>query len=132
VSSEPLTFRFAARADHVGAVRRAVRAYACEHAVADPDHVALAVSEVVTNAVIHAYVGAPAPGEVEVVARCIEDDGLEVDVCDEGRGMIPRVDSPGLGVGLAVVASVAQQVEIEARPTGGTRVFMVFETVNPA
>jgi anti-sigma regulatory factor (Ser/Thr protein kinase) len=132
VSSEPLTLRFPARADHVGAVRRAVCAYAREHAVADPDDVALAVSEVVTNAIIHAYVGAPAPGEIEVAARCIEDDGLEVDICDQGRGMIPRVDSPGLGVGLAVVASVAKQVEIEARPTGGTRVFMVFETVTPA
>jgi anti-sigma regulatory factor (Ser/Thr protein kinase) len=100
--------------------------------VADPADVALAVSEAVTNAIIHAYVGAPAPGEVEVVARRIEGDGLQVDVCDEGRGMTPRLDSPGLGVGLAVVASVARHVEIQARPAGGTRVFMVFQTVTPA
>jgi signal transduction histidine kinase len=75
---------------------------------------------------------APTPGEIEVVARRIEDDGLEVDVCDDGRGMTPRIDSPGPGLGLAVVASVAEHVEIEARPAGGTRVFMVFESVTPA
>jgi anti-sigma regulatory factor (Ser/Thr protein kinase) len=112
----------------LGAVRRAVSTYAHEHAVADPDDVALAVSEVVTNAIIHAYAGASAPGEIEVVARRMEDDGLEVDVCDEGRGMTPRVDSPGLGVGLAMVASVAQHLEIRPRATGGTRVCMIFET----
>jgi anti-sigma regulatory factor (Ser/Thr protein kinase) len=126
VSSKPLTFRFPARAEHIGEARRAVVEYVRRHAVADPADVGLAVSEVVTNAIIHAYVDAPAPGEIELVARRTEDAGLEVSVCDEGRGMTPRVDSPGLGVGLSVVGSVAKQVEIEARPAGGTRVLMVF------
>ena len=61
----------------------------------------VAVSEAVTNAVVHAYVDAPAPGEVEVFAKRDPDDGLEVHVSDEGRGMMPRRDSPGIGVGLA-------------------------------
>jgi anti-sigma regulatory factor (Ser/Thr protein kinase) len=84
------------------------------------------VSEAVTNAVIHAYSDAPAPGDVEVVAQRHLDDGLEVVVCDDGHGMKPRPDSPGVGVGLPLVATLAEQFEIEAREGGGTRLRMIF------
>lgn len=118
--------RFPARPEHVGPAGREVTAYARHHGVRDPDGVALAVSEAVTNAVLHAYAGAPAPGDVELVARRLAGDGLEVLVCDEGLGMVPRSDSPGLGVGLAVLASVADRVMVEGRRGGGTRVRMTF------
>ena len=59
-------------------------------------------------------------------SSAIPDNGLEIHVCDEGRGMMPRQDSPGLGVGLPIVAKLAERFKVEARPTGGTAVRMFF------
>ena len=121
-----LACRFPAHADQVARARRAVVAYAREHGAIDPDGIAVAVSEAVTNAVVHAYVDAPAPGDVEVFAWRDPDDGLEVHVSDEGRGMMPRRDSPGIGVGLPLVATLAENFQVEARLGGGTSVCMTF------
>jgi anti-sigma regulatory factor (Ser/Thr protein kinase) len=125
-----LARRFPAQADQVRLARREVEAYAREHGAVDPNGIALAVSEAVTNAVIHAYVDEP-PGDVEVFAEHHEGNGLEIQVCDDGRGMMPRSDSPGLGVGLPLVAKLAQRFRVEARPTGGTAVSMVFPVHHP-
>jgi anti-sigma regulatory factor (Ser/Thr protein kinase) len=121
-----LARRFPARADQVRLARREVEAYAREHGAVDPDGIALAVSEAVTNVVVHAYIDAPEPGDVEVFAERHPGDGLEIQVCDDGRGMTPRRDSPGLGVGLPIVARLAQRFRVEARPGGGTAVSMLF------
>ena len=85
----------------------------------------LAVSEAVTNAVVHAYVDAPRPGLVRVAAS-IEGDSLLVEVCDDGSGMMPRLDSPGLGVGLPVIADMADTLDIGNSVRGGTRLRMSF------
>ncbi len=85
----------------------------------------LAVSEAVTNAVVHAYVDAPRPGLVRIAAS-IEGSSLLVEVCDDGSGMVPRLDSPGLGVGLPVIAGVADTLDIADSPHGGTRLRMSF------
>jgi serine/threonine-protein kinase RsbW/stage II sporulation protein AB (anti-sigma F factor) len=100
-----LVRRLRAQPDQVRVIRAEVRAFAVEHGAADPNAVALAVSEAVTNAVVHAYVDAPEPGEIEVVARRTGDDCLEILVSDAGRGMLPRPDSPGVGLGLPLVAA---------------------------
>jgi anti-sigma regulatory factor (Ser/Thr protein kinase) len=121
-----LARRFPARADQVRLARRGVEAYAREHGAVDPDGIALAVSEAVTNVVVHAYIDAPEPGDVEVFAERHPGDGLEIQVCDDGRGMRPRRDSPGLGVGLPIVARLAQRFRVETRPGGGTAVSMLF------
>jgi serine/threonine-protein kinase RsbW/stage II sporulation protein AB (anti-sigma F factor) len=123
-----LARKFLARADNIGPARHEATAFARRLGAVDPEGVALAVSEAVTNAVVHAYVGAAQPGHVELVAESIPDDGMRVMVCDEGRGMKPRPDSPGAGLGLPLVASIAQRIDMEARPGGGTRVCMYFAT----
>jgi anti-sigma regulatory factor (Ser/Thr protein kinase) len=122
----PLTHRVPARPQELGSIRRSVKAYAVEHGVLDPDAVALAVSEAVSNVILHAYADADEPGDVEVIARRHLDDGLVLMVCDDGRGMKPRPDSPGLGVGLPLVATLTERFEVEARSGGGTRLSMVF------
>jgi hypothetical protein len=92
--------------------------------------VALAVSETVTNAVLHAYAGAE-PGRVSV--RCRADgERLIVEVSDEGAGVAARDDSPGIGQGLAVVGALAQTLGIASRPDGpGTVVTMSFGAAAP-
>ncbi len=116
---------FQAQASSVPLARYAVVAYAIEHGVVDPCAVALAVSEAVTNAVVHAYVDRTA-GTIEVTAQRHADDGVEITVSDDGRGVMPRPDSPGVGLGLALIASVAKQFEMTDRPQGGCRARMVF------
>jgi anti-sigma regulatory factor (Ser/Thr protein kinase) len=46
--------------------------------------------------------------------------------------MMPRSDSPGLGVGLPLVAKLANRFRVETRATGGTAVSMVFPVHDPA
>jgi anti-sigma regulatory factor (Ser/Thr protein kinase) len=129
MSSPVLERRFVARPEEIAAVRHAVRDYAERNGASNPDAIALAVTEAITNAVVHAYVDDPEPGEIEVVVeRMPEGDGIRILVCDEGRGMMPRTDSPGLGLGLPLVATLAERFEVEARAGGGTRVLMAFAT----
>lgn len=87
--------------------------------------VRLAVSEAVTNAVVHAYVNAEQPGEVRVHA-CLADDELSITVSDDGCGMVPRLDSPGLGVGLPFIAHTADTLDIDHNDAGGTELRMSF------
>ena len=85
----------------------------------------LAVSEAVTNAVMHAYVDAAQPGAVTVDAT-FEGDSLLVEVSDDGSGMMPRLDSPGLGVGLPLIADTVDTLDIGNSPRGGTVLRMSF------
>jgi serine/threonine-protein kinase RsbW/stage II sporulation protein AB (anti-sigma F factor) len=121
-----LVRRLRAQPDQVRVIRAEVMAFAVAHGASDPNAVALAVSEAVTNAVVHAYVDAPEPGEIEVIAERVGEDCIEILVCDEGRGMLPRHDSPGVGLGLPLVATLAESFEVQARAGGGTQVRMAF------
>ena len=87
--------------------------------------IALAVTEATTNAVLHAYRDTDEPGMVTVTAER-EDDHVCLYVRDEGSGLAPRVDSPGLGLGLGLIAQVADSADVRAPETGGTEVVMRF------
>ena len=107
-------------------VRYAVRDALADAAVnlADVD---LAVSEAVTNVVVHAYRDrdpADGPGRVRV-ALTVDDDAICVVVDDDGVGLRPRTDSPGLGIGLPLIASLCDMLELEHRDDG-TRIHMRF------
>lgn len=117
-----------ARPDVVGVLRRATVAYAdglgADRSVCDA--VALAVSEALNNAVVHAYVDVDT-GPVHVEAWDDHAGSLVVRVTDEGLGMVPRPDSPGLGLGLSLMAQMADDVQVASRPEStGTIVSMRF------
>jgi serine/threonine-protein kinase RsbW len=107
--------------------RRAVidwaRRYVEDRAVLND--IALAVTEATTNAVLHAYRDRAEPGTVTVTAERI-DDHVCLYVRDQGSGLAPRVDSPGLGLGLGLIAQVADSADVRAPETGGTEVVMRF------
>ena len=117
----------------VGQLRRRAAAFASGmDATAEMIYaVTVAVSETVTNAVIHAYAGRE-PGPVRM--RCRADDGrLVIEVADEGAGIGVRDDSPGIGHGLAMVGAVARSLEIASRADGpGTVVTMSFAPSAPS
>jgi serine/threonine-protein kinase RsbW/stage II sporulation protein AB (anti-sigma F factor) len=55
------------------------------------------------------------------------DGALTVVVSDEGRGILPRPDSPGLGLGLPLIATLASSLELGTNDREQTEVRMVFE-----
>ena len=99
--------------------------FALEHGATERQaaDVALAVSEALTNAVLHS--GAPTPDGLELHLSC-EDAELTIAVRDHGRGLRPRLGSPGAGLGLPIIARLARRLEITRPHDGGTEVRMVF------
>ena len=89
------------------------------------DAVRLAVSEAVSNVVVHSYRNTERRGEFTVAVEW-EDDRLHVTVRDHGCGMQPRADSPGAGLGLPLIASLADTFSVAAPPDGGTELSMTF------
>ena len=85
----------------------------------------LAVSEAATNAILHAYRDGVPAGDVHVLVQHA-DDFLDVSICDHGVGMSPRRDSPGMGLGLCLMAHESHSCEIRAVPDGGTEVVLRF------
>jgi anti-sigma regulatory factor (Ser/Thr protein kinase) len=98
----------------------------------DRDAVGIVVSEAVTNAVLHAYRDRDRdrPGRVHVSAR-LDDDGVQVAIDDDGLGMRPRIDSPGVGLGLPLMGDLADRVEVYSRGPG-TRIAARFCLMGPA
>jgi serine/threonine-protein kinase RsbW len=96
----------------------------------DRDAISMVVSEAVTNAVVHAYRDRPQPGRVHVIAS-LDDEGVAVAVDDDGLGMRPRGDSPGVGLGLPLMGDLADHIEVSSRGPG-TRIAAFFHLMGPA
>jgi len=121
-----LELKLPARAENVAVVRHAFGGFAevlCvdEQTLAD---IKLAVTEACTNVVIHAYDDGE-PGSLEVEAS-IGDGRLEVIIRDSGRGIVPRPDSPGLGLGLPLIATLTESLELGTDDLDHTEVRMTF------
>ncbi len=83
--------------------------------------VALLVSEVVTNAVIHPKVRSPA--NIQLLAR-VEPNLLRIEVIDDGSGFVPAprdASRVGSGYGLFLLGKQAQRWGVDQ--SGGTRVW---------
>ena len=121
------TWRFDAVPECVAGARHAVTEYAVAHSVPEPplEDLRLAVSEAVTNAVVHAFRhGNPGTITIDVA---IEDGTATVSVTDDGVGIGPRPDSPGLGMGLPLMSTLADAIEVGKAAAGnGTAVRMRF------
>jgi nitrate/nitrite-specific signal transduction histidine kinase len=65
------------------------------------------------------------PGDVHV-ATWMREGTVYVSVRDDGIGMMPRLDSPGLGVGLPFIADTADTLDIASGEGGGTELRMTF------
>jgi PAS domain S-box-containing protein len=118
---------FPAEPPAVAAARHEVTAFAYAHGFADQlvGDLALAISEACTNVVVHAYRDHPGPGPMHVTAR-LDGGALEVTVADEGGGVRPRGDSPGVGLGLQIMSRTAESCEVSDAPGGGARLVLRF------
>jgi len=93
------------------------------------DEIRLAVSEALTNAVVHAYRGGEA-GRLRVTAAVASDE-LWVLIGDDGRGLHAWNDSQGLGIGLSLISELSDDFAIVTRASGGTEVQMRFDLRKP-
>jgi serine/threonine-protein kinase RsbW len=90
----------------------------------------LALTEACTNSVRHAYREGRA-GTVEILYQ-IDPDRLVVEVADDGQGFEPadlggrgNGDLSEGGLGIAIIRAVADEVEIDERESGGSRLRFV-------
>lgn len=124
--AQEMTWTTEARPDQAGPLRRLVTGYATGLGIPEQrlSELALAVGEAIANVVVHAYRDQPL-GDIEVTAG-VRGDELFVAVADRGGGLVPRSDSPGLGLGLAMISQIADAFRILDRDGGGTELHMTF------
>ena len=116
-------------AEEVTGVRQAAVEFARANGVPDAllEDLRLAISEAVTNAVVHAFRSQEQPGTVTVSVDVRAPEITEVIVRDDGIGMSQRSDSPGIGLGLGIIARLADQVEHRSpRDGAGFELWMRF------
>ena len=123
-----LTLDLPAVAPSVPAARTRVM-HAVEDLAADAPAIALAVSEAVANAVVHAYRFEDSPGRVRVTVdgAC---EAIEVCVADDGVGLSPRADSPGAGLGIPLMRSLSEELALDG--ADGTLIAMRFPAARVA
>ncbi len=133
-ASNYITLEFPSRSANEGFARSAV---ACFAAQMDPtlnelEDIKTAVSEAVTNAIVHAY--PTTVGKIVLKARITAGSTLELTVKDWGRG-IPDVDKARQplfttggeersGMGFTIMESFMDQVTVRSTPGKGTTVLM--------
>lgn len=119
-----------ARAENIAIVRHALGGFGEAFDVSDEklSDIRLAVTEACANVVVHAY----PEGEEGVmrISATVLDEELQVLVCDWGQGIRPRPDSPGLGLGLSLIAALSETVQLGHDTADHTEVRMTF-TLTP-
>lgn len=121
-----------ARAANLSLARAAVAAFAAHlpFTVEDLEDIKVAVSEAVSNVILHAY--GPAGGDV-TVAAVLRGNTLEVTIEDSGRGIadIAQARQPSfttsperMGLGFVLMESFMDQVDAASAPGRGTKVIL--------
>jgi anti-sigma regulatory factor (Ser/Thr protein kinase) len=116
----------AARAENIAIVRHALGGFGEAFDVSESklSDIRLAVTEACANVVVHAYPNGE-EGPMEVVAS-MDGGELTLVVRDWGQGIRPRRDSPGLGLGLSLIAALAESVQLGHNGSEHTEVRMTF------
>ncbi len=117
--------------------RQAVAAFALQvgdWTLVELDEIMTAVSEAVTNAIIHAY--EQEIGEVRIRASMLEGDGIEIIVEDDGIGIedieqamepmfTTKAQQERTGMGFSFMESFMHELTVTSTPNQGTSVRMV-------
>ena len=133
-NTNEMEIRFDSRSVNEGFARVAVASFMTQlnPTVEEVADVKTAVSEAVTNSIIHGY-----DNEVHKVSiRCrIQDNVFIVEVCDKGKGIenieeamrpmfTTKPEQERSGMGFAFMEAFMDTVEVESEPGKGTKVKM--------
>lgn len=129
-----ITFEFDSRSENEGLARTVVAAFITplDPTLEELADVKTAVSEAVTNAVIHGY--GDRKGKIRIHSR-IDGNVVWIEVKDEGvgiedvaRAMEPlyttKADMERSGMGFAFMEAFMDELEVDSSPGSGTRVRM--------
>jgi anti-sigma regulatory factor (Ser/Thr protein kinase) len=124
---DALSQSYPAVAESVPVARRTLTAVAAAAGAGGErlEEIRLAVSEALTNAVVHAYRERDG-GHFHVTAALASGE-LWVLISDDGRGLHAWNDSRGLGIGLSLISGLSDDFAIVTRASGGTEVQMRFD-----
>ena len=111
----------------------------------DPDveelaDIRCAVSEAVTNCIVHAYRGTI--GMVTLIARCYEDKTIRITIADKGCGIedVAKArthlyttcpDEDRCGMGFSIMESFSDKLTVASAPGKGTRVTLTRKLASP-
>lgn len=124
---------FSSRSSNVAFARVAVAAFASQldFTLSDLEEIKVAVSEAVTNAIIHGYDSNP-DHTVRLEIK-VAEEFLEIEVIDGGRGIkdiskalepVYSTDPERMGLGFAFMQSFMEKFALSSSPDQGTRVKM--------
>jgi anti-sigma regulatory factor (Ser/Thr protein kinase) len=122
-SDELAELRLPAREESIPRAREEVRRFVSSRGWSSAD-IELAVTEAVANSLEHGYRGSD-EGTIVVRLETLVPETLLVTVSDDGVGIEPHFDAPGLGYGLALIGRLSRGFEITRREPG-TEVRMTF------
>lgn len=123
---QDLQLSYPAVPDSVRAARRVLTRFAVQAGAGAElvEAVRLAASEALTNAVEHAYPDSEGSVQITAAVACGE---LCVLIADDGCGIHPHVPRGGLGLGLTLIASLCDELQIVKRSSGGTGLWLWFK-----
>lgn len=134
-STNEMQTTFLSLAENESFARVVIAAFAVQLSptVSEIADIKTAVSEAVTNAIVHGYEGTR--GMVTLRARLEEHSEIFIEVEDQGQGIdnIPQAMEPFFttqpdqersGMGFAVMQTFMDEVEVTSSPGQGTRVSM--------
>jgi serine/threonine-protein kinase RsbW/stage II sporulation protein AB (anti-sigma F factor) len=112
----------------IGVLRRNVASFAARAGLPDDDlaELQIAVSEALSNVVLHAYRDRECNGDVRIDAA-VQGRELLVRVRDFGSGIAAPADSSGAGLGLPIIARLCARHSVRCCDGGGTEVAMSFD-----
>jgi anti-sigma regulatory factor (Ser/Thr protein kinase) len=127
----PLKRTWPAVPDSISQIRAAHIRFASEAGASrrTTDAVALAISEAAANSVIHGFGDGLPAGSITTSAEVLADGRLCHVISDDGCGIRGGLRNPGLGLGLPLIAQVADHVDVRSEPGQGTAITMVFALV---
>lgn len=130
-----IKLEFPGKSINEGYARSAIAAFAAQldPTLEELGDIRTAVSEAVTNAIVHAY--PDTIGTIWMKARILDGDKLEIVIRDKGRGiddlkqaMEPLFTTGGeerSGMGFTIMESFTDKLKVRSAPGKGTTVTMV-------
>lgn len=125
---------FSSNSENVGVARIAASAFAAQLdlTLGDIEEIKVAISEAVSNSIIHGY--RDTAGEIELLMELTDDDVLEFVITDYGRGIADveqarqpsfSTDPERMGLGFVFMESFMDGLTVESKLNKGTTVRMM-------